>query len=290
MPESPGSAAQAPPRTAGEMLARAKGFLARKGVDEARLDGELLVAHALGLDRLQLFLQLDRPLTSGDVARARELLVRRGKREPVAYLTGEREFYGRPFAVDRRVLIPRPETELLIDRARELAAGLERPPRIADVGTGSGCLAITAALEIEGSEVRAVDCSAAALEVARANAERLGAAVHLVLGDGPEALEGTFDLVLSNPPYVDPAGRDELEPEVREHEPAEALFAPRGDPDHWVRRLLAAAPLADGGRLLVELGLGQAERALALAAEGGREARIHSDLAGVARVLEAQRV
>jgi release factor glutamine methyltransferase len=270
------------------MLRRAREFLARKELAEARLEAELLVAHALGLDRLHLFLQLDRPVTEADIARGRELLVRRGKREPVAYLTGTREFYGRPFAVDPRVLIPRPETELLIDRARELASELARAPRIADVGTGSGCLAVTAALEIEASEVTALDLSAGALEVARGNAERLGASVRFVEGDGLEALEGPFDLILSNPPYIDPSERAELAPEVRDHEPAQALFTPAGDPDHWVRRLLDAAPekLTPGGRLLIELGLGQAPRALALAAERGLPAEVRDDLAGIPRVLE----
>lgn len=270
------------------MLRRAREFLARKELAEARLEAELLVAHALGLDRLHLFLQLDRPVTEADIARGRELLVRRGKREPVAYLTGTREFYGRPFAVDPRVLIPRPETELLIDRARELASELARAPRIADVGTGSGCLAVTAALEIEASEVTALDLSAGALEVARGNAERLGASVRFVEGDGLEALEGPFDLILSNPPYIDPSERAELAPEVRDHEPAQALFTPAGDPDHWVRRLLDAAPekLTPGGRLLIELGLGQAPRALALAAERTLTAEVRDDLAGIPRVLE----
>lgn len=277
------------PATAGEMLALAREFLARKSLPEARLDAELLVAHALGLDRLHLFLGLDRPVSAREVEGARELLVRRAKREPTAHLTGRREFYGRPFAVTRDVLVPRPESELLVDRARALA-GERSGLRAADVGTGSGCLAITLALELVDARVCAVDISAAALAVARANAERLGATVDFREGDGPPALRelAPFDLLLSNPPYVRPEERDALAPEVREHEPALALFLPAGRPDHWLERLLdeALPMLAPGGTLLVELGAGQAARALELARARGRSARTERDLAGIERVLE----
>lgn len=289
------------PRTAGEMLRMARGFLERKGCEEARLEAELLVASALGIDRLGLFMALERPLSGAEVDAGRDLLVRRGRREPVAYVIGEREFYGRPFHVGPGVLIPRPETELLVDRARALL-GVSGPPemraasastdarRILDVGTGSGCLAITLALEIAGSEVFAVDLSPAANEYARANARALGATIHLVEGDGPEAAGslGPFDLVLSNPPYVDPQTSSELAAEVRDYEPPEALFAPEGDPDHWVRRLLGATDrmLVPGGTLLVELGVGQGPRALELARARGLAAVLHPDLAGIERVLE----
>ncbi len=277
------------PRTAGEMLARAREFLARKGTAEPRLEAELLVAHALGLSRLQLFLRLDQPVVDAEVARARELLVRRGKHEPVAYITGSREFYGRSFRVGSGVLVPRPETELLVDLARERAKGREGV-RIADIGTGSGCIAITLALEVPSASVTALDISPRALEVARANAATLGAAVEFVEGDGPEALAAAprFDLVVSNPPYIEPQERASLAPDVRDHEPELALFTPRGDPEHWLRRLLAAgmALLAPGGALLVELGHRQGPRALALAAQ--HDARLHKDFAGIERVLEVR--
>lgn len=280
------------PATAGEMLALAREFLARKRLPEARLDAELLVAHALGLDRLHLFLALDRPVTPTEVARGRELLVRRSKREPTAHLTGRREFYGRAFAVTRDVLVPRPESELLVDRARVLSAG-RTAPRVGDVGTGSGCLAITLALELADARVTAVDISAAALAVARANAERLGAAVELREGDGPRALAAAapFDVLVANPPYVRPEEAAALEPEVREHEPALALFLPAGKPDHWLLRLLDEAwPLvAADGALLIELGAGQAPRALELARARGLAVRCERDLAGIERVLEVTR-
>lgn len=284
------------------------------------------MAHSLGLQRLELFLALDRPVDEVEVGRARELLVRRGKHEPVAYLVGQREFYGRRFRVGPEVLIPRPETELLVDRARELCGALrgerlERDPiaedpiadgaavepaaepapqhaparswRIADLGTGSGCLAVTLALEIPGATVVASDVSAAALALARENAERLSAEVVFVEGDGPAALAelGPFDLLVSNPPYIDPAARETLAPDVRDHEPALALFAPAGDRELWVRRILdEGLPLvAAGGSVLIELGADQAERALSIARERGLAARVHDDLAGLPRILEVLR-
>lgn len=271
------------------MLARARDFLARKGTAEPRLEAELLVAHSLGLSRLQLFLRLDQPVVEAEVARARELLVRRGKHEPVAYITGSREFYGRAFRVGAGVLVPRPETELLVDLARERAKGREFV-RIADIGTGSGCIATTLALEVPGASVTALDISARALELARANAATLGATIEFVEGNGPEALgaHGRFDLVVSNPPYIEPEERASLAPDVREHEPELALFTPPGDPEHWLRRLLGAgmALLAPGGVLLVELGHRQGPRALALATE--HDARLHKDFAGIERVLEVR--
>ena len=295
-PEPPPRTAEDLPRTAGEMARRAREFLARKGIEEARLESELLVAHALGLSRLGLFLALDRPVDEREVAAARALLVRRGRREPTAYLVGAREFYGRPFAVGPDVLIPRPETELVVDLAREHARALGRAPRVFDAGTGSGCLAATIALEVEGAEVCAADLSPRAVERARANAAALGATVDVREGDAFAALaelgrERPFDLVVSNPPYVEPDERAGLAPEVRDHEPALALYAPEGDPDHWVRRLCeeAAPRLARGGALIVELGHRQGARAAVLARERGWDPRLVRDLAGIERVLLATR-
>lgn len=265
----------------------ARGFLARKGVEEARLEADLLVAHALDLDRLGLLMRLDQPVQAADVDRARDLLVRRGRREPVAYITGAREFYARSFAVGPGVLVPRPETELLVDLARDAAKEAAWPaPRILDLGTGSGCLAVTLALEIPGAEVTAVDVSAEALGVARANAGRLEARVEFRAGDGLEVgeREAPWHLVVANPPYVALETRADLAPEVRDYEPPIALFAPPGDPDHWARELAARAPrwLVPGGALFVELGFDQSPRVAELAT------RVHRDLAGVDRVLEVR--
>lgn len=267
----------------------ARAFLERKGLESARLEAELLVGHALGVGRLQLFMRLDQPLSSDEIDRARDLLVRRGRREPTAYIVGRREFYGRDFEVGPGVLVPRPETELIVDRGREVLDGKEAP-RVLDIGTGSGCLAVTLALEVKGAEVHAIDVSGEALDFASRNAVKLDAEVVFHHGDGLElartlAAEGRFDLVVSNPPYVEPGEAPELAEEVREHEPALALFAPEGDPDLWARELARLAPelLAPGGRLLVELGHLQGARAAQIAGAG---ASVHEDLDGVQRVLE----
>lgn len=300
----------AAPETAGDMLRMAREFLQRKSIEEWRLEAELLVAHALGLDRLHLFLQLDRPVTAAEVDRARDLLVRRGRREPAAYILGAREFFGRSFQVGRGVLVPRPETEVIVDLAHDFVRarakgghGAAAPLAIADLGTGSGALALTLALEFAHARVWAVDLSPAACLCARSNLERLvpadeRARVTLVEGDGIPELErvvrergAPFDLLVSNPPYVLREDAASLAPEVRDYEPELALFAPAGDPDHWVKRILAAWPelVAPDGLALVELGVPQAPRALALAAKAGLAARVVPDLAGLPRVLELRR-
>lgn len=303
-----GAGESAPPRTAGEMLARAREFLAKRGIEEARLEAELLVARALARSRLQLFLALDLPVGEGERAAARGLLMRRARGEPCAYVLGEREFYGRAFQVGPGVLIPRPETELIVDRARawfaeraphgERPAEAQRSPAIADFGTGSGALAVTLALEIPGARVVATDVSGRALEQARANAERLGAQVEFVRGAGLDPLvaaapSGGFDLLVANPPYVDPAERGALPRAVRDWEPPEALFAPAGDPDHWLHALVLRRGelVRPRGLVLIELGLGQAQRARTWLAEGlpaghGLELILHRDLARIERVLE----
>jgi len=279
------------------MVEMARAFLERKAVPNPRLEAELLVAHALGLDRLGLFMRLDQPVTGAEVDRARDHLVRRGRREPVAYITGVREFYGRPFRVGPGCLVPRPETELLVDLARERAAG-RRDLRVLDVGTGSGCLAVTLALELEDAVVLGVDISPEALTLAAQNAGALGA--ELEPGrlrfddrDGLDALDrdGPFDLIVSNPPYIELEEAESLAPEVREHEPALALYAPPGDPDRWARELVRRIPLglAPGGTLLVELGHRQGPRVRALATGLGFEPVLHDDLAGIPRVLEVRR-
>lgn len=288
------------PRTAGEMVAMARAFLSRKGVESARLESELLVAHALSITRLKLFMELDRPIAPAEIDRARDLLVRRGRREPCAYILGEREFFGRSFKVGPGVLVPRPETEHIVDRARDIAreraARGEPLRRAADLGTGSGILAVTLALEIEGLDVLAVDVSAQALDYARRNASGLGAErVTFVEGDGFEVLlseasagKGRFDLLVSNPPYIARSELATLTPEVAEHEPETALFAPENDPDHFARRLIVDRErlVRTGGVILVELGHDQAERVRALARAHGAAVRFARDYDGHERVLE----
>ncbi|HJM57003.1 MAG TPA: peptide chain release factor N(5)-glutamine methyltransferase [Planctomycetota bacterium] len=277
------------PRNVGEMLERARAFLERKGVEEARLDADLLVAHALEVDRLHLLLRLEEPVAEEELVRARSLLQRRAATEPVAYITGAREFYGRSFGVCSGVLIPRPETELIVDLARDHLADREQAPRILDIGTGSGCLAITLALEVSSATVHAVDVSGEALEVARANATSLDAEVTWLEQDGLQAAgDGApWDLIVCNPPYVNPAERESLAPEVRDHEPAGALFAPEDDVHYWVRSLAQGARgwLRSGGLMLVELGHEQGPAALELGRQADPEARVEQDLAGIPRVL-----
>ncbi len=272
----------------------ARAFLQRKGVQEARLEADLLVAYALGLDRLGMLLQLERPLEPQEVDRARDVLVRRGRREPVAYITGRREFYGRSFEVGPGVLIPRPETEGLVDRVLSLLRDEDVPQNasLLDWGTGSGCLAITLALECPQAQVSALDISAEALAFARRNAERLGAGVTWIQRDGAQRPWDVprVDVLVANPPYVDPVVSESLAPEVREFEPHGALFGPAGAADHFVRTLIDLAPeaLRPGGHLVLELGFDQGGAALQYAQERGLEAQLLRDLAGIGRCLSAR--
>ena len=217
-----------------EVLRLSTSFLAQRGSESPRLDAELLTAHSLGLRRLDLYLQFDRPLREDELAPMRELLRRRAAGEPVAYLVGEREFYGRPFRVSGAVLIPRPDTETLVEAALRWARarGGATPLRIADAGTGSGCIALTMAAELPEATVVASDISAEALEVARDNAQRLGVGARVTFVQGewasPLRSRAPFDMLLSNPPYVSDDEVGELAVDVRNYEPRGALAAGAG--------------------------------------------------------------
>jgi release factor glutamine methyltransferase len=258
-----------------------------RGLPTPRLDAEILVAHALALPRVQLYVQFDRPLTADELAAIRALIKRRQAGESVAYLVGKKEFWGIDFGVDARVLVPRPDTETLIEEARERLAGVEAP-RIADVGTGSGAIALTLAKLFPGAGVVAVDVSAGALEVARGNAERLGLSVTFVEGDldRPLAPHAPFSLIAANLPYIPTGDMATLPPEVKS-EPALALDG-GADGLALVRRLVSAAPalLAPGGALLLEIGAGQAAATADLQREAGfSDVRTRRDLGGVDRVV-----
>ncbi len=233
-----------------------------KGVDSPRLDAELLLGRALGRTRIQLIADAKRPLEPDELARFREFVKRRRAREPTAYILGEREFYGRAFRVDARVLVPRPDTETLVEVALGRTVDRSMSARVLDLCTGSGCVAITLARERPTTLVFATDVSPGALEVARDNALRLGA-YNLALrrGDLFAAVDPAlrFDLVTANPPYVAAPEIDGLEPEVRDHEPRLALDGGRDGLD-LVRRVVAEAPahLADAGKLAIEIGFGEA--------------------------------
>ena len=269
-----------------EILKLSADYLQKHGSDSSRLDAELLLAHALNVRRLDLYLKFDRQLDEPELAAYRALVGRRGKGEPVAYLVGHKEFMGLAFEVTRDVLVPNPDTEVLVQRAVAIARESEGPLRVADVGTGSACIAISIAHYAPNTEVWASDISPEALEVAARNVDRHGVAerVHLVRGDLMEPLNGKFDLVCANLPYV-PAGAA-LPAEVLA-QPARALFAEE-DGAALVARLLAVAPdrLAPGGRVLAELDPSIVGPVVARLGEFGGH-RLHRDAGGHDRVLEA---
>jgi release factor glutamine methyltransferase len=258
----------------------------------ARLDAEVLLAHVLQTTRTRLIASLDAPLANSAHARLDDLVARRAELEPVAYLIGEREFYGLPLYVDRRVLVPRPETEMLVDLA--VAAGTRRSTNhtleVADIGTGSGAIAIAVAANLPHAHVWAVDLSEAALEVARVNIERhgLGDRITLLQGNGLQPLPEPVDLLLSNPPYTTPETIDE---NVRRYEPHLALDGGSGGLQ-VIRELLKTAPrYLKGGTLLMEIGAWQGNVVKALAAASFPDATItiHRDLAGLDRMIEVER-
>lgn len=263
------------------------------GIATARLDAEVLIAHALGCDRVRLYMDLDRPLAGDELAAVRALVVRRRKREPVAYIVGRREFFRRSFAVGPSVLIPRPETETLVERALELLP-VDRTLRVLDLCTGSGAIAVTLLAERPSLRVHATDLSPDALATARANAEAHGVSdrIELCCGDLFAALptREPYDLIVANPPYVAQTDAPKLAPELG-YEPGLALFA-GSDGFAVLDRLCREVSgfLVPGAALLVEIGLGQAARVTSeLLAHGMTGAREHLDLGGVARVVEASR-
>jgi release factor glutamine methyltransferase len=207
--------------TLGEVLRGATDYLAARGVASPRVDAELLLARAVGLQRIELYTQHDRPLTEAERSAARELVQRRGRREPLAYVLGDWDFRRLTLKTDARALVPRPETELVVERCLELLAGIDAP-RIADAGTGTGAIALALKHERPDAQVVATDLSVDALELARENADANGLDLELVHTDLLDGIEGPFDLVVSNPPYVDANELASLEPELA-HEPRSAL-------------------------------------------------------------------
>jgi release factor glutamine methyltransferase len=257
------------------------------------LDAEALLCSALGKNKAWLLAHSDEELPEAAASRFAEWIERRSFGEPIQYITGETEFYGLPFRVTRDVLIPRPETEHVVERALELAAQFAAP-RIVDVGTGSGAIAVALAHKLPQASITATDLSEAALEVARANAELNGVSerVRFFAGDllGPVASE-QFEIVVSNPPYVPARDRDSLTIEVREYEPAQALFAGE-DGLAIYRRLIPAAweRLVSGGCIVLEIGYGQQASLRSLLAETSfGDIEFAPDLQGIPRVASARR-
>jgi release factor glutamine methyltransferase len=293
------AAANDSPRTVLEFLQVTTAFLTGRGIDGARLDAELLLAEALCMTRTQLYTNFERPLGAAEIDRYRELVRRRAAREPVAYITGRREFWSMEFAVDRRVLIPRPETELLVElaveelKARAGGSGGGRL-KVADIGTGSGAIAIAIAKEIEKADVIATDLSQAALEVAPVNAERHGVAARIQFRAGnlcePLAGDGPFDVIVSNPPYLRRREMADIAPEVREWEPRRALDSGRDGMDATAPLVDAAyGLLAPGASLWVEVGTQADSVRDAFVARGYDAVRTRLDLAGIIRAVGGRR-
>jgi release factor glutamine methyltransferase len=276
-------ASEPPSLTVGEALRQAIRFLSEHGVESPRLTAEVLLSRALGRERVFLYAHPEAPLPELAWIHFGRWLHQRMQGKPLQYITREQEFYGRRFAVGPGVLIPRPETELIVELALRNEA-----TTVLDIGTGSGVLAITLAREWERPTV-ATDLSAEALGIARANAEALGAPVHLVQADLAAAFAGhSFGAIVTNPPYVPAGDAPGLQREVRDWEPATALFSGPDGLDHY-RRLepLCRRLLRPGGWLLGEFGYGQAA-AIAELFKGWRAVELHADLAGTPRVLAAR--
>jgi release factor glutamine methyltransferase len=269
--------------TLGEVLRAATDYLARKGVESPRLDAERLLARSLGLTRIQLYTEHDRPLTEAERAAARTLVERRGRREPLAYVLGDWDFRRLTLRTDGRALVPRPETEVLVDRCLALLAGVDAP-RVVDVGTGTGAIALALKQELAGAQVTATDVSPEALELARGNAEANALEVDFRETSLLDGLEGPFDLVVSNPPYVHDHELERLQPEVREWEPRLALV------DAGQTRALAETARAVlRGPLVLEVHEGEAERVRALLEDlGYSETRVTPDLAQRPRIVEGR--
>jgi release factor glutamine methyltransferase len=287
-----------PSPTIAKALGDAARLLRQGGVGDARREAGSLLAHALGRDRAYLFTHDDERLGEEESSAFRRLVERRAAGEPLQYVTGRQEFYGLDFEVTPDVLIPRPETELLVEAALEVLRA-HAAPLVCDVGTGSGCIAVALLHERADARAVALDISSAALRVARRNAERHGVSERLaaLVSDCFDALRGggpgraRFPLVVSNPPYIAEGELAGLQREVRDHEPRAAL-TPGGDGLSVIRRLVSEAPefLEPGGHLLFEIGFGQHEQVAALLDPNvWTLLDIRRDLQGIPRLVALRR-
>lgn len=279
-----------------EIIKKTTEFFAGRGVENPRLNAELIAGHCLGLGRMQLYLQFERPLSEAELEKLRPLVRRRGQREPLQYVLGETEFFGLKLKTDRRALIPRPETEQLVELVIARQSPEAAPARILDLGTGTGAIALALARRYPEAQVTAVDRSADALALAVENAEltALSGRVAWVESDWFEALpaQAQFDLIVANPPYLSADDTAQTEPEVRQHEPAGALTT--GDPEGLedLRKIMlgACGRLTPGGMLALETGIAQHPALLQLATDAGlREAESIRDLSGRDRFVIARR-
>ena len=273
--------------TIGKILNWTKQYFEEKGVDTPRLDAEVLLSHILKCDRIHLYVNFDRPLVEEELAAYRQMVKARVQRMPVAYILGEKEFMGHTFRVTPDVLIPRPDTEILVEEAIRLLAEKDSP-RIVDIGTGSGAILLSVLKGTEGGTGVAVDLSPNALAVAKSNGECLGLAerADFRLGDLYAPVDGLFDAILSNPPYIPVRDMAGLAPEVKQ-EPEMALVGGEDGLDFY-RRLIDDAPryLKEGGVVLFEVGIYQAQDVAELGkTRGFRMQRILPDYAGIDRVV-----
>ncbi len=274
------------------VLAWAKPYLEGKGIETPRLDAELLLAHALNIKRIDLYMDMDRPLATDELESYRLLLRRRAQREPTAYILGEKEFYSRTFLVNRQVLIPRPDTELLVEHAVALAPA---SCRILELGVGSGAVIISVLAERTDLVAFGSDISARAVGVARENAALHGVSgrVHFLVGEGFSPLRARFPLIIMNPPYIAERDAGDLQEEVVRYEPQSALFGGKDGLD-IIKEIVkqARAHLCPGGVFIMEAGYGQKETidGLVHAQEGLRVATWLKDLSGTERAIVMERV
>jgi len=276
-----------------EVLGKTERWFRDKGVPSPRLDAELLLCHVLGLQRLQVYLQHDRPVTDAELDALRPYVKRRGDREPLAWILGHREFHNIDLLVEPGVLVPRPDTETLVEAALEWIPSDADPVYVADIGSGSGAIGLAVAHERPGVRLYAVDRAPVPLRLTRANVERLGLATRVAVLEGdlldPIPARRPLDWVLSNPPYIPSEEIDGLEPEVSKWEPRLALDGGKDGLDVYRALVPKAAERAREG-VLVEVGAGQASRVADLMTRVGLTGvRTWKDLAGIERVVGGRR-
>ncbi len=278
-----------------EALRWAAEYLSLHKVPDSYIDAQHLLAHVLVCERKTLFVNPERVLAAGEMERFQDFIQRRARREPVQYITGEVEFRGLLFRVNRDVLIPRPETELLVEEAINIVKG--RYVTTLDLCTGSGCIAVSIAKELACSRVYAVDVSDKAIAIAKDNAKRHGISDRITFLTGdlfepikPLCLEGKIDLIISNPPYVSRREMEGLQPEIKEYEPLHALYGGEDGLDFY-RRIIHEAPnyLSPSGILIMEIGYGQADSVKGLLENEGvfSQVEVKKDLAGIDRIIKA---